>query len=160
MVSRNVAAMIHRHATFRIQPVQTKWNHLRHVIPSGVKRSRGIFPSSKLYLVVILPPTWWIPPLRFAAVGMTKRTTSPHMSFRGSECESRNLPELLVLSCVGSLSNVVDFSTPLRCGRNDKPEGGFVYPHRLFLQRFPERHIGRSLRFRWRVLPLRPLLLQ
>ena len=29
--------------------------------------------------------------------------------------------------------------------------GGFVSLHRLFLQRFPERHIGRSLRFRWEV---------
>ena len=36
----------------------------RHVIPSGVKRSRGIFPSCKFYLVVVLCPTWWIPPLR------------------------------------------------------------------------------------------------
>ena len=27
--------------------------------------------------------------------------------------------------------------------------GGFVYPRRLFLQRPPERHTGRSLRFRW-----------
>ena len=42
------------------------------------------------------------------------------MSSRGSESESRDLPELQVLSCVGSLSNVVDSSTPLRCGRNDK----------------------------------------
>ena len=42
------------------------------------------------------------------------------MSSRGSESESRDLPKLQVLSCVGSLSNVVDFSTPLRCGRNDK----------------------------------------
>ena len=26
--------------------------------------SRGIFPSGKFYLVVVLCPTWWIPPLR------------------------------------------------------------------------------------------------
>ena len=85
------------------------------------------------------------------------------MSFRGSECESRNLPKLLVLSCVGPSSNVVDSSTPLRCGRNDIPErwfclptqvvfatspgtarrpfptvslvGGFFHPHRLYLSR-------------------------
>ena len=31
--------------------------------------------------------------------------------------------------------------------------GGFVSLHRLSLQRFPERHIGRSLRFRWWVVP-------
>ena len=41
------------------------------------------------------------------------------MSFRGSECESRDLPKLQILSYGGSLSNVVDSSTPLRCGRND-----------------------------------------
>ena len=33
--------------------------------------------------------------------------------------ESRNLPKWQVFSCGGSLSNVVDSSTPLRCGRND-----------------------------------------
>ena len=26
--------------------------------------SRGIFPSGKFYLVLVLSPTWWIPPLR------------------------------------------------------------------------------------------------
>ena len=35
------------------------------------------------------------------------------MSFRAKRSESRNLPELHVLSCGGSSSNVVDFSTPL-----------------------------------------------
>ena len=55
----------------------------------------------------------------------------PDMSFRGSESESRNLTKLQILSCVGFFSNVVDSSTPLRSGRNDKPEGGFIYPHRL-----------------------------
>ena len=39
----------------------------------GSEASRGIFPSGKFYLVLVLSPTWWIPPLRFAAVGMTKR---------------------------------------------------------------------------------------
>ena len=33
--------------------------------------SRGIFPSGKFYLVMVHYPTWWIPPLRFAPVGMT-----------------------------------------------------------------------------------------
>ena len=70
MELRNVAAMIHRHATFRIQPV---W--LNRTIPDMSFRanavSRGILPSSKFYLVLVLPPTWWIPPLRFATVGMT-----------------------------------------------------------------------------------------
>ena len=34
--------------------------------------SRGIYSSCKLYLVLVHYPTWWIPPLRFAAVGMTQ----------------------------------------------------------------------------------------
>ena len=33
--------------------------------------SRGIFPSCRFYLVLVPLPTWWIPPLRFAPVGMT-----------------------------------------------------------------------------------------
>ncbi len=37
--------------------------------------------------------------------------------------ESRNLPKLQILSCVGPFSNVVDSSTPLRYGRNDISEG-------------------------------------
>ena len=61
---RNVAAMIHRQATFRLEPVRMNGTTHRHVIP----RERS---------------------------------------------ESRNLPELQILSCVGSFPNVVDSSTPL-----------------------------------------------
>ena len=39
--------------------------------------------------------------------------TTPRMSFRASENESRNLPKWQILLCVGSSSNVVDSSTPL-----------------------------------------------
>ena len=39
-------------------------------------------------------------------------TTHRHVIPR-EQSESRNLPELQILSCVGSLSNVVDSSTPL-----------------------------------------------
>ena len=49
-----------------------------------------------------------------------KTEPPPGMSFRANECESRNLPKLQILSCGGSSTNVVDSSTPLRCGRNDK----------------------------------------
>ena len=41
-----------------------------------------------------------------------KMEPPPDMSSRGSECESRDLPELPVLSCGGSYSNVVDSSMP------------------------------------------------
>ena len=83
----NVAAMIHRQATFRIQPVGAKRNH---------------------------PPT---------------------CQSERSETESRNLLKLQILPCVGSLSNVVDSSTPLRCGRNDN-FGAFLRIRPLFLQHF------------------------
>ena len=43
----------------------------------------------------------------------TKRNHPPIMSFRANGSESRNLPEWQVLSCGGSLSYVVDSSTPL-----------------------------------------------
>ena len=167
--------MIHRQATFQKQPVWTKRNHPPICHSEGVKRSRGIYSSGKIYLVLVHPPTWWIPPLRYATVGMTfvfgfgrykfecttipapggrmaadcrrytryiQQTTQcsgddsspsnvskttcvdkteppPDMSFRGSETEPRNLLKRQDLSCVGSSSNVVDSSAPLRYGRND-----------------------------------------
>ena len=49
----------------------------------GSAASRGIFPSCKLYLVLVILATWWIPPLRFAPVGMTMgdaSTDSPTVS--------------------------------------------------------------------------------
>ena len=64
-----------------------------------------------------------------------KTEPPPDMSFRGSVSESRNLPELQVLPCSGSFSNVVDSSTPLRCGRNDN-FGAFLRIRPLFLQHF------------------------
>ena len=53
-----------RSGAWQIQPVRTTGTIYRHVIPSAVKRSRGIYPSSRFYLVVVHYPTWWIPPLR------------------------------------------------------------------------------------------------
>ena len=44
--------------------------------------------------------------------------------------------------------------------RNDMSVGSSGCPQELYSERPPERHIGRSLRFRWKVLPLRPLFLQ
>ena len=45
-----------------------------------------------------------------------KTEPPPEMSFRANGSEPRNLPEWQVLSCVGSLSHVVDSSTPLAVG--------------------------------------------
>ena len=74
--------------------------------------SRGIYSSCKLCLVLVHSSSWWIPPLRFAAVGMTKW---------------------------GDVFGIIGNSSVLSGA---------------------ERHIGRSLRFRWEVLPLRLLFLQ
>ena len=70
-------------ATSRIQPV---W--LNETTPDMSFRanavSRGIYSSCNFYLVSVPLPTWWIPPLRFAPVGMTKTgyvsTDSPTVS--------------------------------------------------------------------------------
>ena len=42
----------------------TKRNHPPTCHSERMKRSREIYPSSKLYLVLVPSPTWWIPPLR------------------------------------------------------------------------------------------------
>ena len=52
MESRNVAAMIHRHATFRIQPVRTKRNHPSTCHPDRVKRAEGSTQVASF-------PLWW-----------------------------------------------------------------------------------------------------
>ena len=63
--------------------------------------------------------------------------------------ESRNLPKWLSLSCGGSFSHVVDSSTPLRDGRNDIVGTFLVFIGNGSVLSGAERHIGRSLRFRW-----------
>ena len=84
------------------------------------KASRGIFPSCRFYLVMVLSPTRWIPPLRFAPVGMTEGTTSPRVSFRASEASRGIFPSgklylVLVLCPTWWIPPL-----RLRCGRNDK----------------------------------------
>ena len=39
-------------------------NHISTCHSERTNVSRGIFPSGKLYLVLVRSPTWWIPPLR------------------------------------------------------------------------------------------------
>ena len=58
------------------------------------------------------------------------------------------------LSCGGSLSHVVDSSTPLRCGRNDIRGDVFCFFGGTFRPFGAERHTGRSLRFCWGTLLL------
>ena len=54
----NVAAMIHRHATFRIQLVRLNGTTPRPVIPTEMKWSGGIYSSGKLYLTQVIVATW------------------------------------------------------------------------------------------------------
>ena len=99
MEPRNVAAMIHRHKTLQIQPVwlngitfqcirrggnlppatlriQPVWLNRtapRHVIPTEMKWSGGIYPSSKLYLASVIFATWEDSSTRIRSLGMTYR---------------------------------------------------------------------------------------
>ena len=50
----NVAAMIHRHDTVTNVTRVDEWNHFRHVIPTEMKWSGGIFSSGKLYLAQVI----------------------------------------------------------------------------------------------------------
>ena len=96
----NVAAMIHRHMQ------RNEWNPCRQTKPPtdmsfrGSEASRGIFPSCKLFLVLVILATWEDP------------------------------------------------STPFHFGRDDISRGGSVLSARIITGTSPERHTGRSLRFR------------
>ena len=52
------------------------------------------------------------------------------------------------------------FLDSLSLPRNDMSGGGSVVSAQVIVATLPERHTGRSLRFRWEVVPLRPLFLQ
>ena len=87
-------------ATLQMQPVLDEWYHPRY----GITQCSGDDSS----------------PCNVANTTHADKTAPPtDMSFRANGSEPRNLPELQILSCGSSLSNVVDSSTPLRCGRND-----------------------------------------
>ena len=64
-----------------------------------------------------------------------KRYNVPQYVIPSEHSEPRNLPKWQVLSCGGSFTNVVDSSTPLRCGRNDNA-GTLLRIRPLFLQHF------------------------
>ena len=58
------------------------------------------------------------------------------MSFRGSESESRNLPKWQILPCVGYYCNLGRFLHSADAqDLNDTSIGGFIQPHRLYIQR-------------------------
>ena len=66
-----VAAMIHRQATFRIQPVWLNGTTPRHVIPRERKRVEESSQVASFTLRRLLLLLGKIPPLRYATVGMT-----------------------------------------------------------------------------------------
>ena len=71
-----------------------------------------------------------------------------------NEMEWRDLPKLQTLPYAGYFRYLGRFlhSADAAVGMTYL-WGGFVYPHRLLLRRPQERHTGRSLRFRWWVVP-------
>ena len=87
----------------------------RHVIPTEMKWSGGIFPSCWFYLAVVLILTWWIPPLRL-------------------RCGRNDKPE----GCFCLPTQVVFATSP---GTAHRPfpmvslVGGFFHPHRLYSER-------------------------
>ena len=99
---------------------------------------------------------WWVD--SFIRTGYIRNVpcgqnrTTPRHVIPSERSESRNLPELQILPCVGSFTNVVDSSTPLRSGRNDIRGDVFWYYRKQFRPFGPERHAGRSLRFRREVV--------
>ena len=54
----NVAAMIHRHTTLANITRVDEWNTPRHVIPTVMKWSEEIFPSSRFSLESVISATW------------------------------------------------------------------------------------------------------
>ena len=102
--------------------------------------SRGIFPSGLFYLAVVLSPTWWIPPLRLRCGRNDKWgyvcTDSPTVSRVFHAAPLPHQSGLRPASFPGGGS----FCTGLW--------GVGVIGNGSVLSR-AERHIGRSLRFRW-----------
>ena len=132
-------------ATFRIQPVQTKRNTYRHVIPTEMKWSGGIFPSCKLYLRQVISATW-------------VDSSTPLRCGRNDNFGAFLRIRLLFLQ---------HFTLP--CGPHQaRPLGRASFPRGKLLFRIgwapfesdgdisgtsPERHTGRSLWFRWWAVP-------
>ena len=102
--------------------------------------SRGIFPSSKFYLMVVHYPTWWIPPLRLRCGRNDKRgyvsTNSPIVSGMFQAAPLPHQSGLRPASFPGGEAFVPGFGVSGVIGNGS------------VLSR-AERHIGRSLRFRW-----------
>ena len=104
--------------------------------------SRGIYSSSKFYFVLVPSPTWWIPPLRWRS--------RPEWQWGYVSTDS---PIVYATFCAAPPPSSVSPT-----GRASFPTGEAFVPchaaHRLNLtllypKRPPERHTGRSLRFRW-----------
>ena len=120
--------------------------------------SGGIYSSSKLYLVLVHHPTWWIPPLRFATVGMTKGGTCLVFIDNGSILKRsgtahRPFPTVsLVGGTVHPHRLYLQRDQPLAVAGWRQVAAatwrGSIHPHGLYPQRPPERHIGRFLRLR------------
>ena len=74
--------------------------------------SRGIYSSSKFYFVLVPSPTWWIPPLRGPAVGMTKGRR--FYGFAHCLCNILRRPAALISLAHGGSFCTVSCGTPLK----------------------------------------------
>ena len=84
-----------------------------------------------------------------------KQNHPPGMSFRRSHQRSGGIhPSSNNNLRKVKLATWEDPSTPFHFGRDDMSEGGSVLSARVVFATSPERHTGRSLRFRWWVVPL------
>ena len=136
MEPRNVAAMIHRHATWQIEPVRTTGTTYRHVIP---RERKQVEESSRVAGFILC---WFF----LQRGGFLHSACAQGLNDNvGTFLRIR----LLFLEC---------FTPPrsphqARPGEPASPEGSSctvllgsaIQPHRFYSQRPPERHIGRSL---------------
>ena len=131
-----------------------EWYRIPTCHSERANASRGIFPSGKFYFVLFFCPTWWIPPLRLRCGRNDKPegcfclpTQVVFATFPGTA--HRPFPTVSLMG--GSIQPHRLYSE--RGGRQiaaptDTPVGDTIHPHGFYSQRPPERHTGRSLRFR------------
>ena len=86
----------------------------------GSAASRGIFPSSKFYLVLVLPPTWWIPPLRLRCGRNDRR-------FFALSVTNSNVPRFRPSGPVGGRLPPLQWVYHV--------SGGTIHLHRLYVPR-------------------------
>ena len=136
-----------RSVTLQLQPLWTNRNHPPTCHSERTVVSRGIHASGRFYLVVVLYPTWWIPPLRLR-YGRNDRMGGRFYEFAYSFWNVSRCPAPSSVSAAPSQLPPREAFVPWF-----RVSG--VIGNGSVLSR-AERHIGRSLRFRWWVSTFDP----